>query len=170
MTFAALPRMVSEVLRTCDDLDKPGAIMTVILNDAAAGKYRARGSALYTLSVSFSWRPDLAVVPVVTAGGVPVEWTFTAVAAWAEKTLAGWPVRLAIDFNAGRLGLPFEGVRLARHAAYMAALVPGDMTAAADALRAKWAGAAFDSVARAKAEGRAARIDGLAALLLDMQP
>lgn len=165
MTVAALPRMVSEVLRSATPADRVGAFLTVSLTDSPGPFQRARGSARYRVAVAFSWWPDVGSVPMADVNGDPVSMTFEQVAQWLVKTLAGWPVRVALEFNAGRLGAPFDGGRGARLDAYLQALDPVGMRAQAVAARDRWAGAPLESVNRIKSEARAASLDAVAEML-----
>lgn len=162
----ALPRVAGEIVRLCPDASRAGAIVTVSLTDTQAGmSARARGVALYRVGVAFSWRPDLGVVELVMPNGDMCEWAFVKVSAWIVGMLGGWPVTLAMEFQAGRLSLPYKGLRGDRQAAYMAAVDPVAMAAAAAAERAAVSGLPIESVRRVKAEGRAAVVEGSAALV-----
>lgn len=161
----ALPRVAGEVVRLCPLASRAGAIVTVSLSDAPGAVSRSRGVALYRVGVAFSWRADLGVLTLATQGGDVCEWPFVKVAAWLVGIVGGWPVTVAIEFNAGRLGLQYTGVRGDRQAAYMAALDTVEMVADATQRRAAVAGLPLESVRRVQAEGRAAVVEGAAALV-----
>lgn len=161
----ALPRVAGEVVRLCPESGRAGAIVTVSLSDAPGAPSRARGVALYRVGVAFSWRPEMGVLTLATPGGDMCEWPFVKVSAWIVGILGGWPVTLAMEFNAGRLGLPYTGNRGERQAAYMDAVDWVAMLADAVQRRADVANLPIDSVRRVKAEGRAAVIEGAGELV-----
>lgn len=158
----ALPRVAGEIVRLCPEASRAGAIVTVSLTDAPGAVSRARGVALYRVGVAFSWRADLGVVGLCDTSADPVEWRFSQVADWLELALGGWPVTVAIEFNAGRLAAPYVGRRLDRHEAYMAALVPSEWRTEAAAMRARWVHQRVDAVRRVQADARALVLEGMA--------
>lgn len=161
----ALPRVAGEVVRLCPLASRAGAIITVSLSDAPGAVSRSRGVALYRVGIAYSWRDDLGVLTLATPGGEVCEWPFVKVAAWLVGVMGGWQVTVAMEFNAGRLGLPYAGVRGERQAAYMDAVDWVSMMADAVQRRADVANLPIDSVRRVKAEGRAAVIDGAGVLV-----
>lgn len=158
----ALPRVAGEVVRLCPLASRAGAIITVSLSDAPGAVSRSRGVALYRVGIAYSWRDDLGVLTLATPGGEVCEWPFVKVAAWLVGVMGGWPVTLAMEFNAGRLGLPYAGVRGDRQAAYMDAVDWVAMMADAMQRRADVSGLPLESVRRVKAEGRAGVVEGAA--------
>lgn len=161
----ALPRVAGEVVRLCSVASRAGAVVTISLTDAPGAVARARGVALYRVGIAYSWRDDLGVLTLADANGERIEWPLPKVAEWLTITLGGWPVVVALEFNAGRLSQSFEGLRGERQAGYMAALDVQAMHNDAAQRRAAVAGLPFDSVRRVTAEDRAAVIDGSAALV-----
>lgn len=161
----ALPRVAGEVVRLCPLASRAGAIVTLSLTDAPGAVARARGVALYRVGIAYSWRDDLGLLTLADANGERIEWPLPKVAEWLAITLGGWPVVVTLEFNAGRLSQPFEGLRGERQAGYMAALDVQAMRDDAAQRRAAVAGLPFDSVRRVAAEDRAAVVDGSAALV-----
>jgi hypothetical protein len=161
----AFPRVVAEIVRLCPEPARHGAFVTLSLSDVPGAGSRSRGSAVYWVGVAFSWRPDLGVVKVATPAGRLAEWTFSEVAAWLEKTLAGWPVVVALEFNAGKLSPNWVGRRLQRQTDYMAAVLPGDLRQGATDRRAAVAALPVDAGRRLAAEAAADVLDGVAALV-----
>ena len=150
----ALPRVAGEVVRLCPLASRAGAVVTVSLSDAP-GVLRARGAAVYRVGVAFSWRGDLGVLCLSDAQGERVEWPLTQVAEWLAVSLAGWPVTVAMEFQAENLALPYTGRKLERQAAYMAALDAAEWRALAADARARWSHQRDDAVRRVQANARA---------------
>lgn len=165
----ALPRVAGEVVRLCPLASRAGAIITVSLTDVPGAVSRARGCALYRVGIAYSWRADLGVLTLAGTGGDPIEWAFEQVAEWLTVIMGGWPVLLTMEFQAGRLGLPYTGKRADRQAAYMAALDVAAMRADAAQRRADVSGLPLESVRRVKAEARAAVVEASAALVEVLQ-
>lgn len=159
------PRVAAEIVRLCTVQDRAGAILTLSLSDVPGTGSRSRGSAVYCVGVAFSWRGDLGMLRLANPSGSILAWTFTEVAAWAERSLGGWPIVVALEFNGGRLSPNWVGRRLQRQSDYMAAIVTDDLRQEAASKRAAVDVLAVDAVRRVAAVAAAAVLDDVAAIV-----
>lgn len=98
----ALPVMLADLmLRECTEQLEGEAKKVVTVNlTAAHGVSRARGSAVYGVSLSLSWGDDDLVL--IDARGYRVRWKFAAVVKWLEKSLSATSHELVINMDDAR--------------------------------------------------------------------